>query len=123
MKNRRKSMQGPVKHNALAASFGWVWKSIFSSAGTFEALYFTNSTALRAALPCKISCRFFILSAAGPLIARAPAPSPGLELWIQLGMGINSKDLFLPFTMKTLAIGLSKPSTNQQINRSTLILM
>jgi len=71
-------MQGPVKHNALRGSFGWVWQSNFSSVGAYEALYFTNSTALRAALPCKISSRFFILPAAGPLIARALAPDPGM---------------------------------------------
>ena len=81
-------MQGPIKYNALPFSFDWVWQSNFSSAGTFEALYFTNSTALRAALPCKISCRFFILPAAGPLIARAHAPSPGLGLWFSFDWGL-----------------------------------
>jgi hypothetical protein len=73
-------MQGPVKHNALPDSFDWVWQSNFSLVGSYEALCFTNSTALRAALPFKISSRFFILPAAGPLIARAHAPSPGLGL-------------------------------------------
>ena len=60
----------------------------FSSVGSCEALYFTNSTALRAALPCKISSRFFILPAAGPLIARAHAPSPGLGLWFSFDWGL-----------------------------------
>ena len=81
-------MQGPVKHNALPVSFDWVWQSNFSLVRSFEALYFTNSTALRAALPCKISSRFFILPAAGPLIARAHAPSPVLELWVSLEWGL-----------------------------------
>ena len=30
MKNRRKSKQGTVKHNALPVSFDWVWQSKFS---------------------------------------------------------------------------------------------
>ena len=41
---------------------GWVWQSIFSLGRSCAALYFTNSTALRAALPCKISSRFFIFN-------------------------------------------------------------
>ena len=48
-------MQGPVKHNALPSCFGWVWQSNLSLDRIWVALYFTNSAALRAALPCKIS--------------------------------------------------------------------
>ena len=78
---QRKSMQGPVKHNALPSCFSWVWQSNHSSVGSFEALYFTNSAALRAALPCKISsCLPIHPGRTLPIHPTACAPNP-VRIW------------------------------------------
>ncbi len=78
---QRKSMQGPVKHNALPSCFSWVWQSNHSSVGSFEALYFTNSAALRAALPCKISsCLPIHPGRTLPVHPTACAPNP-VRIW------------------------------------------
>ena len=55
--------------------FGWA--ELMFRYWIFAALHFTNSAAWRAALPCRICCRFFIHPAAGPRGARGSRTQPG----------------------------------------------
>lgn len=55
--------------------FGWA--ELMFHYWIFAALHFTNSAAWRAALPCRICCRFFIHPAAGPRGARGSRTLPG----------------------------------------------
>ena len=54
--------------------FGWA--ELMFRYWIFAALHFTNSAAWRAALPCRICCRFFIHPTAGPRGARGSRTRP-----------------------------------------------
>ena len=99
---QRKSMQGPVKHNALPACFGWVWQSNFSLGRIWSALYFTNS-------PFGSALQDFQLFADSPR-AHAPRSShglrsqPGEDLEVFLGLPkANSQAPKAPFCQKEVS--------------------